>query len=89
METVAKRICNHLIDLNLLVDESVEEEDDDVDELPIEEVEQPESLPFEPVEEATGSRAKFTMTFRDVQDTIKTVDSRQFKTVCRNMARGI
>jgi hypothetical protein len=41
---------NHLIDLNLLVDESVEEEDDDVDELPIEEVEQPESLPFEPVE---------------------------------------
>jgi hypothetical protein len=38
METVAKRICNHLIDLNLLVDESVEEEDDDVDELPIEEV---------------------------------------------------
>jgi hypothetical protein len=71
LEEVAKRICSHLCDLNSLVPDAEACEDDDED---IEEDCATHSRPSTPPRDDVQvpvARSKFTMTFRDIQDTVR------------------
>ncbi|KAH0818517.1 hypothetical protein GEV33_004274 [Tenebrio molitor] len=70
LEEVAKRICSHLCDLNSLVPDAEACEDDDEDVAEDCATHSRRSTPPRDDIQVPVARSKFTMTFRDVQDTV-------------------